>query len=104
MTGVRIETMLLTAGILVGVVGFCLVLDAWVDDHFSGAERRRFRRLERDRKGEALVGLGVLSIAATIVGGAEWRYSVIAAIAGSVLMLWGVKRNARYIRAGLRRS
>jgi hypothetical protein len=101
---VRIETMLLTVGIVVGLVGLCLLLDAWADDNFSGAERRRFRRLERDRKGEALVGLGVLAMAATLIGGEQWRYSVIAVIAGSVLMLWGVKRNAQYIRAGLRRS
>ena len=100
----RIETLLFMAGVLVGLVGACLVLDAWADDHFAGAERRRFRRLERDRKGEALVGLGILAMSATIIGGEDWRYSVIAVIAGAVLMLWGLKRNASYISAGLRRS
>ena len=100
----RIETILFAAGILVGLVGLCLVLDAWAEDRFAGAERRRFRRLERDRKGEALVGLGVLAMSATIIGGEAWRYSVIAGIAGAVLMLWGLKRNASYMRAGLRRS
>jgi hypothetical protein len=101
---VRIETLLVTAGVLVGLVGVFLVLDAWLEDHFAGAERRRFRRLERDRKGEAFVGFGVLAMAATLIVGETWRYSIVPVIAGTVLMLWGVKRNSSYIRAGLRRS
>ena len=100
----RIETLLFVAGVLVGLVGVCLVLDAWAADTFGGSERRRFRRIERDRKGEALVGLGVLAMSATLIGGEAWRYSVIAVIAGTVLMLWGLKRNVSYIGAGLRRS
>ena len=100
----RIETLLLAVGILVGLVGVCLVLDAWIEDHFGGAERRRFRRLERDRKGEALVGLGVLAMSAMILGGEGWRWSVIAGVVGAVLMLWGLKRNASYMRAAIRRS
>ena len=99
-----IETILLTAGVLVGLVGLSLLLDAWLEDNFAGHERRRFRRLGRDRKGEALVGLGVLAMSATLIGGEGWRYSVIAGVAGAVLMLWGLKRNAAYIGAGLRRS
>ena len=100
----RIETFLLAAGVMVGLVGISLLLDAWLEDRFAGHERRRFRRLERDRKGEALVGLGVLAMSATLIVGEAWRYTVIAVIAGTVLMLWGMKRNASYIRAGLRRS
>ena len=100
----RIETFLFVAGVIVGIVGLCLLLDAWADDALVSQERRRFRRLERDRKGEALVGLGVLAMSATLIGGEGFRYSVLAVIAGTVLMLWGMKRNAGYIRAGLRRS
>ena len=100
----RIENFMFVGGVIVGIVGLCLLLDAWADDAIVAEERRRFRRLERDRKGEALVGLGIIAMAATIIGGEGFRYSVIAVIAGTVLMLWGMKRNAGYIRAGLRRS
>jgi hypothetical protein len=101
----RLETFLLAVGILVGLVGLALLLDAWIEENPVQTDRRRFRRLDgRDRKGEAMVGLGVMALGAIIIGGDEWRYSIVAGIAATLLLLWGVKRNSAYIRAGLRRS
>ena len=61
-------------------------------------ERRRRPRRERDRLGEALVGFGAIAMAATFVGRDTWRYSIIAVIAGALMLLWGAKRSSGYIK------
>jgi hypothetical protein len=95
----RLETFPLVLGVLFGVIGLALILDAWLkDDIIVPAERRRRPRRERNRFGEALVGLGVLAMAAAFVGRDTWRYSTVIVIAGTVLLLWGIKRNAGYLR------
>ena len=61
----RMETIPFVLGGLIGLIGLGLLLDAWMpDDTRHGEERRRHRRVERDRFGEGLVGLGVLAMAA----------------------------------------
>lgn len=101
----RLETVPLILGVLLGLIGLALVLDAWVPDNLIVPEERRTRpRFARDRFGEALVGLGVLAMAAAFVGRDTWRYSIVAVIAGSVLLLWGVKRNGGYLRGAFARS
>ncbi|MEX2152154.1 MAG: hypothetical protein WD825_02385 [Gemmatimonadaceae bacterium] len=95
----RLETFPLIAGAILGLIALALLFDAWVPDNIIvPEERRRRQRLERDRLGEALVGLGVLAMAAAFVGRDTWRYSIVAVIAGSVLLLWGAKRNGGYLR------
>ena len=90
----RLETIPLILGALIGLVGIGLVLDAWLkDDIIIKQERRRRPRRERDRLGEALVGLGVLAMAAAFMGRDTWRYSTVAVIAGAVLLLWGAISN-----------
>ena len=82
-----------------GLIGIGLIFDAWApDDMVVSQERRRRPRRERDRWGEALTGLGVLSMAAAFIGRDTWRYSILTVIAGAVLLLWGIKRNGRYLR------
>jgi hypothetical protein len=94
----RLETFPALLGILFGIVGIVLLLDAWLPENFViSSERRRRPRRERDRAGEALVGLGVLTMAGTFLAGDEWRYSVIAVIAGTLLLLWGAKRSGGYL-------
>lgn len=100
----RLETIPLILGVLIGLVGIGLILDAWLkDDIIIKKERRRRPRRERDRLGEALVGFGVLAMAAAFMGRDSWRYSTIAVIVGSVLLLWGAKRSAAYMRGALSR-
>jgi len=101
----RLETLPLVLGALLGLLGFLLVFDAWAPDEIMLArERRKVVRRERDRLGEALVGLGVVAMAAALIGRDTWRWSILTVIAGSVLLLWGLKRNAVYLGAVLARA
>lgn len=95
----RLETLPLILGVLLGLVGLALVFDAWAPDNIIVPEERRKRpRRERDRWGEALVGLGAIAMAATFLGRDTWRYSIVAVIAGALMLLWGAKRSAGYLK------
>jgi L-lactate permease len=101
----RLETIPLIIGGLIGLVGVLLLLDAWLpDETLISPERRRRPRHPRDRAGEAMVGLGIIAMAAAWIGRDTWRYSVVAVIAGSVLLLWGAKRSTGYLRAAFQGS
>ena len=94
----RIEIIPLIIGALLGLIGLGLLFDAWTpDDIIVRRDRRRTPRAERHRSGEAAIGLGIMCMAAAFLGRDTWNYSVIAVIAGSVLMLYGVLRNFRYL-------
>jgi hypothetical protein len=98
----NIEVIPLVAAVLAGLVGLGLVFDAWTpDDIIVKTERRRRPRVERSRGGEALIGFGVLCMSAAFAGRDTWRYSVIAVIAGTALLLLGVFSNRRYLGAAL---
>ena len=95
----RIEYVPLIFGVAVALVGLALVADAWLPDHiFVSRERRRRQRAERSRGGEAALGGGVLCMAAALMGLDRWRYSVLAAIVGTVLLLFGVVLNRPFLR------
>ncbi len=94
----RIELVPLIFGIIVGLVGLGLVVDAWTPDEIIvKRERRRRPRVERHRGGEAAIGLGVLCMGAAFIGRDTWNGSVIAVIAGSVLLLYGALLNWHYL-------
>ena len=99
----RLETFPLILGALVGLVGLLLILDALTADSAVREERRRRPRRARDRFGEVLVGLGAVAMAAAFVGRDTWRYSTVAVIVGSFMLLWGAMRNGAYIRGLVRR-
>ena len=85
-------------GVIVGLVGLGLVFDAWTpDDIIVKAERRRAPRVERSRKGEAAVGFGVMCMGAAFVGRDTWVYSVVAVIAGAVLLIAGAFANRSFL-------
>jgi Na+/H+ antiporter NhaD/arsenite permease-like protein len=95
----RLEILPIIVGVLIGIIGLGLLFDAWApDDIIVPQERRRRPRRDRDRLGEALVALGVLAIAAAVIGRDTWRYSIITVIAAAVLLLWGWRRNRSYLR------
>ena len=101
----RLETIPLIIGGLIGLMGLALVLDAWLPDNLVVTEERRRRpRLQRDRAGEALVGLGVIAMAAAWIGRDAWRYSVIVVIAGALLLLVGALRSRTYLRSAFQGS
>jgi hypothetical protein len=89
----------LVLGGLCALLGLALLFDAWVPDNvIVPQERRKKPRRERDKMGEAFVGLGAIAMAATFIGRDTWRYSVLSAIVGSVLLLLGAWRSVGYIR------
>jgi uncharacterized membrane protein len=92
------EMIPLILGALLGLVGLGLVFDAWAADSIVAEERRRRPRRERNRFGEALVGLGIIAVAAAFIGRDTWRYTTVTVIAGSVLLLLGAWRNSTYLR------
>src|SRR4051812_29861938 len=82
-----------------GLVGLVLLIDAWSPDEAPvGTERRRRARAERHRGGEALVGLGVLGMAAAFIGRDVWTYRTLAVLVGCVLLIVGAVLNRRYLR------
>jgi hypothetical protein len=94
----NLELIPVIIGALIGLVGLGLVFDAWTPDDFVvKSERRRAPRIERSRKGEAMVGLGVLCMAGAFIGRDTWVYSVIAVIAGAVLLLFGTIASRKYL-------
>ena len=101
----RIELLPLVLGAVLGLIGLGLLFDAWAEDRSaSSVERRRLPREARDRKGEAMLGLGVLAMSAAFFGRDTWKYSILTVIIGAVLMLWGIKRNGAYLRGVLGRG
>jgi hypothetical protein len=96
---VRLETIPLIIGAIVALIGHGLLVDAWTPEQIPGTrERRRRPRTERSLGGEATIGLGVLCIAAAILGRDTWDYVNVAIIAGAVLIILGVWSNRRYLR------
>jgi multisubunit Na+/H+ antiporter MnhG subunit len=94
----RIETIPLIVGVIVCLIGLALVFDAWTpDDVIVKRERRRRPRIERNRGGEAAIGAGIICMGAAFLGRDTWRYSVVAVIAGAVLLLLGTVRNRHYL-------
>ena len=95
----RLESIPLIIGALVALIGLGLLVDAWTPEQIPGTrERRRRPRTERSLGGEASIGLGVLCIAAAILGRDTWDYVKVAIIAGAVLILLGGWSNRRYMR------
>ena len=93
----RIETFPLIIGILVALVGIGIMFDAWTADSMVEHERRRRPRIERHRNGEAMIGLGVLALAAAFIGRDEWRYSTLVVILGAAFLILGAVLNRRYV-------
>ncbi|MFL5608750.1 MAG: hypothetical protein ACJ8AD_20005 [Gemmatimonadaceae bacterium] len=95
----RVEVIPLILGSLVALVGLGLLADAWMPEDMTGfRERRRTARIERSLGGEAAIGLGMLCMAAALIGRDTWDYVTVAIIAGSVLLVIGSWMNRRYLR------
>ena len=99
----RLEFIPLILGGLIGVIGFGLVVDAWSPDMIVNRERRRSPRAKRSRAGEASIGLGIMCMAAALIGRDTWRYSVLAVLAGSVFLLLGALASRRFLGASITR-
>ena len=95
----RLEHVPIILGVLVGVLGVGLIVDAWLaDDASVPLERRRRARAERHRVGEGIVGAGVLCMASILIGGDGWRFGTLTTILGAILLVAGAVLNRRYLR------
>ena len=98
----RLETIPLIIGVLIACIGAGIVFDAWTPDEIViPRERRRRPRVERHRGGEALIGFGVIGVAAEFLGRDNWNYSTYAVIAGVILLVWGAALEWRYVAASI---
>ena len=95
----RLEQVPLFIGVVVAIVGLGLVLDAQLPEGFAPSrERRRRERVERHQGGETLVGLGIMGMAAALIGGDTWRFGTVAVLVGTVLLATGGWLNRTYLR------
>ena len=86
-------------GVIVAVIGAALILDASLAErlHFH-PERRRRERAEHDRLGEGLIGGGMLSVAAALIGRDVWRYGTVTILLGTVLLAAGAWLNRDFLK------
>ena len=94
----RAEYIPIILGVLVGLMGIGLVLDARLPDSAVKRERRRRRRVERNRGGETFLGLAMLAFAAALMGRDVWRYRIVAVIVGVLFLIIGTIKNRAFIR------
>ena len=100
----RAETIPIVLGLILFLIAAAMIADAiMADDHSLPAERRSRERPERSRVGQIVFGVGMLCVAAVLVGRDEWRFTtlVIAIAIAVVLVVIGVGLNFRYIRGSL---
>lgn len=95
----RLEHIPAAIGVLVALMGVALIADAWLPGAslVPDRERRRRERLLPNVWGESITGLGLISLAASLIGGDTWRYGTVAVIVGALLVLVGAAMNFRYL-------
>jgi hypothetical protein len=95
----RVETIPLILGVIVGLMGVGLILDAQLPDYtVVKRERRRRQRIERSRGGEMLIGIAMLGFAAAFMGRDTWRYRILAVMIGVACLILGTIANRAFIR------
>ncbi|MBC7788523.1 MAG: hypothetical protein H7Z74_01145 [Anaerolineae bacterium] len=98
----RLETIPLILGGLFGLMGLVLLADAVIrDGSFAPTERRQRARAQRNLWGEAILGFGILAVAAALIGRDVWRYTTVAMLAALVLCVLGLALNWRYVASML---
>ena len=99
----RLELLPIIFGALVALAGVGLIADAWLPDRdvLLDRERRRRTRAERNRRGEAVVGVAVILIGAALVGRDAWTLTPWLAGTAFLLIVAGALMNRRYIREQL---
>jgi hypothetical protein len=95
----RLEQIPLFIGVVVAILGLGLVLDAQLPEGFSPSrERRRRERTERHRGGETLVGLGIIAMAAALIGRDTWKFGTVSVLIGVGMLAVGAWLNREYLK------
>ncbi|MDB4899643.1 MAG: hypothetical protein JWN53_1451 [Gemmatimonadetes bacterium] len=95
----RVEMIPLILGVLVALIGLAILADAWLPETMPfRTERRRRERTERSLGGEAAIGIGVLCMAAALIGRDTWDYGTVAVIAGTVMFVIGAWMNRSFLK------
>jgi len=95
----RLEQIPLFIGVLVAILGLGLLLDAQLPEGAAQTrERRRRQRARMHRGGETLVGLGILAVAAALIGRDTWRFGTVAVLVGVALLAAGGWYSREYLR------
>lgn len=98
----RLEYVPLVLGTLVALIAAFIIYDAASPEAARPfRERRRRRRAELDVPGEWMVGLGTACLSAALFGGERWRWTTIAVLAGTVLIIVGALMNRSFLRETL---
>jgi predicted tellurium resistance membrane protein TerC len=98
----RAETIPIVLGLLLFLIAAAMIADAIVaDSHALPAERRSRERPERSRVGQIVFGVGMLCVAAVLIGRDQWRFTTLAIAVAVVLVVIGAGLNLRYIRGSL---
>jgi hypothetical protein len=95
----RVEQFPLLLGVLVGLAGLTILLDAWQTGGVAPfRERRRRARAVPNKGGQTLIALGTLCMAAALLGRDTWRWGTIAVLTGTVLLVMGAVMNRAYLK------
>jgi hypothetical protein len=98
----RLEHIPLIIGAIVALIGLGLIADGLMaESGMPATERRRRMRTERNGPGEAIVGVGILCMAAALIGRDTWRYGTVAVLVGAAIVLIGVILNRGYLKEAL---
>ena len=98
----RLEHIPIVLGSIVSLLAAFVLYDAFASENVRPfRERRRRQRAEINVPGEVLVGLGIAALAAALFGGEVWRWTTIAVMTGTVLIVLGGILNRAWLRETL---
>jgi hypothetical protein len=94
----RLEHVPILLGLAAALLGLGFACDALLPQPARVSEdRRRRSRIERNRIGELLVGLGMLCLAVSLFTPDRWRYAILIVAAATVFIAVGASLNGRYL-------
>lgn len=95
----RLEHVPIILGVLVLLAAAGVIYDAFVPDGLPRfRERRRRARAPRSPYGQALIGAGMVAMAAALMGTDTWHFGTFAVLLGAALLIAGGTMNRAYLK------